>query len=104
MTEQNQPTKNIGLNPLYEPAKHDTVITIHFIGNTPVVSHYDSYGMTPYHMLAAPEDMKRKAFQMIQLAEIKEAQAQKQREEMGIKTATKIPQSGLPPGGFDLGG
>lgn len=97
MTEEQQ-----ALHPLYKPAEVDTKITINFIGNTPVISGYDATGITPYHMLAASEDLKRKAFQMIQLAEIKEAEERNKREAMsGIQVPGK---TDLSKGGFEVGG
>lgn len=93
------------LHPMYQPAEKDSRLVIHFIGNTPVIAGYDAINITPYHMLGAAEDMKRKAFQMIQYAEVMEAEEQKKRNAMGIQTATKIPAGPLPPdGGFKHGG
>ena len=89
---------------MYRPADKDSRLIINFVGNTPVIAGYDAINITPYHMLGAAEDMKRKAFQMIQFAEIKEAEEQKKREAAGIQTATKLPRDGrLPPGGFRHG-
>jgi hypothetical protein len=99
-TEQPKPT----LHPLYVPAQADTWIKIEFVGNTPVVAGYGgSSDLTPYHMLAAAEDMKRKAFQMMQFAEIEEAKARQKQEAMGIQTPGDVKVE-LPPGGFKVGG
>ena len=103
MTDNTQ-EQNPMLNPLYQPAEFDSRLTIIFIGNTPVISGYEAHGITPYHMLAATEDLKRKAFQMIQAAEIAEAKERKRREEMGIQTATKMEDVPRPPGRFVVGG
>ena len=101
MTEQQDPTKDLSLNPLYQPAEFDSQITVHFIGNSAVISHYDAYGISPYHMLAAAEDMKRKAFQMIQAAEVAEMRAQQEKAKMGIQTPGAAGVK-LPPGGFEV--
>lgn len=102
--EQEQPTKELSLNPLYEPAEFDSTITAHFVGNSAVISHYDAFGISPYHMLAAAEDMKRKAFQMLQAAEIAEVKAQQERAKLGIQTPGAPGAVKLPPGGFQVKG
>jgi len=111
MTEKQEPTQEQQeearqiLHPLYVAAEADSWLKINFVGNTPVIAGYDgSFDITPYHMLGAAEDMKRKAFQMIQFAEIKEAEERKRQEAMGIQKTGRMPDGPLTPGGFKHGG
>lgn len=83
------------LHPLYRPAVIDSALMIRFVGNTAVVASMELAGADPYQMLAAGRDLERRAFQMIQMAEIEEA---KERARERIPTASDLPD--LPPGGF----
>ncbi len=82
------------LHPLYRPAVTDSILTIHFIGNTAVVGRLGfagDPGVDPYQMLGAAEELKRKAFQMLQMAEMEEAKA---REQKRIQVTGKLPSEG----------
>lgn len=95
MTELNEQRT---LHPLYEPAKSDSVLTVRFVGNTAVVGilgFSGDPGVDPYQMLAASQELRRKAFQMIQAAEVAEAKARLKAEADGIQVTNL-----LPPGGF----
>lgn len=91
------------LHPQYVPAQTDSVLTIRFVGNTAVVGGIGfggTPGVDPYQMLAASEELKRKAFQFLQAAEVEEAKERQRLEALGkIETATK-----LPPGAFRRAG
>lgn len=66
------------LHPLYKPAVSDSILLVHFVGNTAVVANIGSAGdpgIDPYQMLGASEAIKRKGFQMLQMAEVAEAKA-----------------------------
>jgi len=88
------------LHPLYKPAQSDSVLTVRFVGNTAVVAGLGfsgSPGVDPYQMLAASEELKRKAFQMLQAAEVEEAKARQRQDQLN-----KIHRPGgpvLPPDG-----
>ncbi|MCK5547446.1 MAG: hypothetical protein KAI64_00415 [Thermoplasmata archaeon] len=116
MTDQEEPQVEIteevkpALSPMYKPATEDSWLKINFVGNTPTITGYEaSEDVTPFHMLAAAEDMKRAAFKIIQFAEIKEAEEREKirikQEKEGIQIATKLPRP-VPPeaGGFRQGG
>jgi hypothetical protein len=87
------------LHPQYMVQLGDSQLVIRFVGNTAVVAGYNFMNVDPYQMLGAAEDMKRKAFQMLQAAEIEEAKRAKQSQ---IEIAQ--PVSGRGAGQFVQGG
>lgn len=98
MTEQPE-EQQPDLHPLYVVATSDSILTVRFVGNTAVVASIGfsgAPGVDPYQMLGASRDLERRAFQMLQMAEIEEA---KKREEERQKTKIEV-ASDLPPGGF----
>lgn len=79
LLEQIRQGKDEGkLHPQYKVQLSDSQLVIRFVGNTAVVAGYNFVNVDPYQMLGAAEDMKRKAFQMLQAAEIEEAKRAKQ--------------------------
>jgi hypothetical protein len=97
-----KPEEQPSLNPLYQVAQTDSKLTIYFVGNTAVVASIEfsgAPGVDPYQMLGASRDLERRAFQMLQMAEIEEAKnREKEREKTKIEVASKVPD--LPAGGF----
>jgi hypothetical protein len=97
VTEANE-QPNPDLHPLYVVATSDSVMTVRFVGNTAVVASIEfsgAPGVDPYQMLAAARDLERRAFQMLQMAEIEEAKRrEEERKRTEIATATHIPSGG----------
>jgi hypothetical protein len=78
------------LNPLYKPATADSRMSVRFVGNTAVVGTMTFNGVDPYQMLALSRDLERRAFQMLQAAEIEEA-----RRRPKVATTGDMPQGGF---------
>lgn len=86
------PKDLIGLSPLYKVAVTDSVLVIRFVGNTAVIQALDFLGdpgIDPYQMMGAAEELKRKAFKMLQYAEV--AEAKKEAERAKIETTKEMP-------------
>lgn len=86
------PNQLIGLSPLYKVAVSDSILLIRFVGNTAVIQALDFLGdpgIDPYQMLGAAEELKRKAFKMLQYAEV--AEAKKEAAKPKIQTTGDMP-------------
>lgn len=90
------PNALIGLSPLYKVAVTDSVLMIRFVGNTAVILSLEPLGIPgidPYQMLGAAEELKRRAFKMLQYAEVAEAKeaAKKEAERAKIEVTDEMP-------------
>ena len=86
------PNELIGLSPLYKVAVTDSVLMIRFVGNTAVIQALDflgNPGIDPYQMLGAAEELKRRAFKMLQYAEV--AEAKKEASKPKIELTSEMP-------------
>lgn len=103
MTEKNDVNFKVeatpDLHPLYQVATSDSWLKINFVGNTAVVASIEfggAPGTDPYQMLGASRDLERRAFQMLQMAEIEEAKKrEKEREKTKIAVASDLPAGGF---------
>ncbi len=75
MSEENF---KLTLHPLYKPAVSDSILLVRFVGNTAVVANIGftgDPGVDPYQMLGASQELRRRAFKMLQFSEVAEAKA-----------------------------
>lgn len=96
MTEQ--PEEQPELHPLYQVATSDSILTVRFVGNTAVVASLGfsgAPGIDPYQLLGASRDIERRAFQMLQMAELEEARKREEERKTGIAVASKLPEGGF---------
>ncbi len=93
-----KPEEKSDLHPLYQIATSDSKLTVNFVGNTAVVASIEfggAPGVDPYQMLGASRDLERRAFQMLQMAEIEEAKKREEERKTGIAVASKLPAGGF---------
>ena len=101
MTEQDDLTPEVkpGLHPLYQVATSDSILTVRFVGNTAVVASLEfsgAPGIDPYQLLGASRDIERRAFQMLQIAEMEEAKKrEEERKQNEIAVTTELPKGGF---------